>query len=102
MVIITWVRTTFAADSGKLLEVINHGTSEEFGMNEFSHQLNKSFNNIEVLHFKQGYTLNGLLLFNEAKPTPIYLFRFFCFCRSFVRENLSLKLRLAEPFLFFW
>ncbi len=52
----TWTQTSFAEDTGKPLVVVNHGTSEEFGMKEFSAQLNKAFVNYEVLHFDQGCT----------------------------------------------
>ena len=50
----TWTQTTFAEDTGRPLVVINHGTTEEFGMKELSDQLDISLNNYEVIHFKQG------------------------------------------------
>ena len=52
----TWVQTTFAEDTGRPLVVVNHGTTEEFGMSELSVQLNKALANYETLHFKQGCT----------------------------------------------
>jgi putative NIF3 family GTP cyclohydrolase 1 type 2 len=52
----TWIQTTFAEDTGRPLVVVNHGTTEEFGMRELSHQLNMAFSNHEVLHFPQGCT----------------------------------------------
>lgn len=52
----TWVQTTFAEDTGRPLVVVNHGTTEEFGMKELSVQLNKALANHETLHFKQGCT----------------------------------------------
>lgn len=52
----TWTQTTFAEDTGRPLVVVNHGTTEEFGMKELSDQLSKSLNKHEVLHFKQGCT----------------------------------------------
>jgi len=50
----TWVQTTFAEDSGRPLIVVNHGTSEEFGMRELSEQLGRSMEGHEVLHFPGG------------------------------------------------
>jgi putative NIF3 family GTP cyclohydrolase 1 type 2 len=50
----TWKQTTFAEDTGRPLLVVNHGSTEEFGMKELSLQLNKSLNAVETIHFKQG------------------------------------------------
>ncbi len=50
----TWRETTFSEDTGKPLVVVNHGTTEEFGMKELSDQLNKSFTKYEIIHFSQG------------------------------------------------
>ena len=50
----TWVQTTFSEDTGRPLIVVNHGTSEEFGMRELSDQLNQSLEFHEVIHFPQG------------------------------------------------
>ncbi len=50
----TWTQTTFAEDTGQPLVVVNHGTTEEFGMFELSVQLNKVLTQYEVVHFKQG------------------------------------------------
>jgi putative NIF3 family GTP cyclohydrolase 1 type 2 len=50
----TWVQTTYAEDTGKPLVVVNHGTSEEFGMRELSAQLDQSLEFVEVIHFPQG------------------------------------------------
>lgn len=50
----TWTQTTFAEDTGRPLVVVNHGTTEEFGMKELSDQLEIALDNFEVLHFKQG------------------------------------------------
>jgi len=52
----TWTQTTFAEDTGRPLIVVNHGTTEEFGMKELSQHLTKSLDNYEVLHFRQGCT----------------------------------------------
>ena len=52
----TWTQTTFAEDSGRPLVVVNHGSTEEFGMKELSEELNKKLVNLEVSHFKQGCT----------------------------------------------
>lgn len=50
----TWRETTFSEDTGKPLIVVNHGTTEEFGMKELAAQLKKSLTNYETIHFKQG------------------------------------------------
>lgn len=50
----TWTQTTFSEDTGRPLLVVNHGTTEEFGMRELSAHLDNAFPNIETLHFKQG------------------------------------------------
>jgi putative NIF3 family GTP cyclohydrolase 1 type 2 len=50
----TWKQTTFAEDTGRPLVVVNHGSTEEFGMKELSLQLNKSLNPFETIHLKQG------------------------------------------------
>jgi len=52
----TWIQTTYAEDTGRPLVVVNHGTSEEFGMREFSARLNSSLEFQEVVHFPQGCT----------------------------------------------
>ena len=46
-----WTRSK---DTGKPLVVVNHGTSEEFGMLELSEQLQASLEFQEVIHFPQG------------------------------------------------
>ena len=50
----TWTQTTFAEDSGLPLIVINHGTSEEFGMRVLNEHLRKTFPGYEVEHLRQG------------------------------------------------
>ncbi len=50
----TWTQSTFAEDTGKPLIVINHGTSEEFGMRSLRDQLNQAFPAYPVEHFSQG------------------------------------------------
>ena len=56
----TWKQTTFAADSGRPLVVVNHGSTEEFGMKELSVQLNKHLAPTETMHFKQGCSYQWL------------------------------------------
>jgi len=56
----TWTQTTFAEDTGRPLVVVNHGTTEEFGMKELSVQLNKALDQHETLHFKQGCSYRWL------------------------------------------
>jgi putative NIF3 family GTP cyclohydrolase 1 type 2 len=50
----TWTQTTYAADSGQPLIVINHGTSEEMGMKSLNQIIRQKFPNIETIHFDQG------------------------------------------------
>ena len=50
----TWTQSTFAEDTGKPLIVINHGTSEEFGVRLLRDQLSKAFPEYPVEHFNQG------------------------------------------------
>lgn len=52
----TWIQTTYAEDTGNPLVVINHGTSEEFGMKLFNEYLSKSMPSIDFVHFSQGCT----------------------------------------------
>jgi hypothetical protein len=56
----TWIQTTFAEDTGRPLVVVNHGTTEEFGMKELSVQLNRSLDPLETIHFKQGCSYRWL------------------------------------------
>ncbi len=56
----TWTQTTFAEDTGRPLVVVNHGSTEEFGMKELSDQLNKALDEYETLHFKQGCSYKWL------------------------------------------
>jgi len=50
----TWVQTTYAEDTGQPLIVINHGTSEEWGMQSLNEHLKSRFKNFDVIHFEQG------------------------------------------------
>lgn len=52
----TWIQTTYAEDTGKPLVVVNHGTSEEFGMQFLSKHLSATFQDLKVIHYKQGCT----------------------------------------------
>lgn len=52
----TWIQTTYAEDTGKPLVVVNHGTSEEFGIKLLNEHLKVAFKDFEVLHYKQGCT----------------------------------------------
>ncbi|MCK5465097.1 MAG: Nif3-like dinuclear metal center hexameric protein, partial [Bacteroidales bacterium] len=52
----TWIQTTYAEDTGIPLVVVNHGTSEEFGMRLLSQHLAEAFRDHEVIHYKQGCT----------------------------------------------
>lgn len=50
----TWTQTTYAEDSGRPLVVVNHGTSEEFGMRLLSNHLQEIYSSTPVVHFNQG------------------------------------------------
>ncbi len=52
----TWIQTTYAEDTGRPLIVVNHGTTEEFGMRELSDRLGESLEYQQVIHFPQGCT----------------------------------------------
>ena len=52
----TWVQTAYAEDSGRPLVVINHGTSEEFGIRLLHEHLKKTFPEHYPVHFSQGCT----------------------------------------------
>ncbi len=55
-VVRTWIQTTFAADSGRPLIIINHGTSEEMGIRMLNQIIKERFPEIETVHFNQGCT----------------------------------------------
>lgn len=50
----TWTQTAFAEDTGLPLIVINHGTSEEFGMRSLNRKLREAFPGYEVEPLPQG------------------------------------------------
>ena len=50
----TWCQTTHAIDTGQPLVVVNHGTSEEFGMAALGQHLSETFSEFETEHFTQG------------------------------------------------
>ena len=52
----TWIQTTYAEDTGNPLVVINHGTSEEMGIQLLNEYLRKSIPAIEFIHLRQGCT----------------------------------------------
>lgn len=56
----TWVQTTYSEDTGKPLVVINHGTSEEMGMQLLNEYLKKNIPSIEFIHLKQGCSYNWI------------------------------------------
>jgi putative NIF3 family GTP cyclohydrolase 1 type 2 len=57
----TWIQTTYAEDTGKPLVVVNHGTSEEFGIKLLSDHLSQTFEDHEVIHYKQGCTYRWII-----------------------------------------
>lgn len=50
----TWIQTTYAEDTGQPLVVINHGTSEEYGMQSLNGHLSEVFKDYDVIHLRQG------------------------------------------------
>jgi len=52
----TWVQTSYAEDSGRPLVVINHGTSEEFGIRLLHEHLKLTFPEHQPVHLNQGCT----------------------------------------------
>jgi len=55
-VVRTWTQTAFAADTGRPLIVINHGTTEEMGMRMLNKLIKQKFPALETVHFNQGCT----------------------------------------------
>jgi hypothetical protein len=53
-VVRTWIQTTFADDTGQPLVIINHGTSEEFGVRSLNARLKSMFADYEIIHLEQG------------------------------------------------
>lgn len=49
-----WVQPLYAEDTGKPLVVINHGTSEEFGIRLLNQYLKKKYPEYEIIHYDQG------------------------------------------------
>ena len=60
-VVRTWVQTSYAKDSGKPLIVIDHGTSEEAGMQMLSEFLKDKIPGKEIMHFPQGCTYKWIV-----------------------------------------
>lgn len=56
-----WIHGTYAVDSGIPLVVINHGTAEENGMRLLNRFLQKTFPEIEFVHFNQGGSYKWIL-----------------------------------------
>jgi putative NIF3 family GTP cyclohydrolase 1 type 2 len=50
----TWVHTPYSEDTGKPLVVINHGTSEEMGVELLNEHLKINIPSVEFIHIKQG------------------------------------------------
>lgn len=50
----TWIQTPYSEDTGKPLIVINHGTSEEAGMEMLNEHLTANIPSLEFVHFSQG------------------------------------------------
>lgn len=56
----TWIQTTYAEDTGHPLVVVNHGTSEEYGMVMLNSHLKNTFPSMNVIHFGQGCGYNWI------------------------------------------
>jgi len=52
----TWVQPMFSKDTGRPLVVINHGTSEEFGIRLLNEYLKTTYPEYDIIHFDQGCT----------------------------------------------
>lgn len=52
----TWTQTYFARDTGKPLVIVNHGASEEAGIQELNRIIKEKFPSVETIHFRQGCT----------------------------------------------
>lgn len=53
-VVNTWVQTTYAQDTGQPLLVVDHGTTEDPGMQALNLHLKKAFPGKEVIHYGRG------------------------------------------------
>jgi putative NIF3 family GTP cyclohydrolase 1 type 2 len=52
----TWIQGSYSMDSGQPMMVIDHGTSEEFGMRLLQKHLSERWKNHECIHFARGCT----------------------------------------------
>jgi putative NIF3 family GTP cyclohydrolase 1 type 2 len=50
----TWTQGEFSRDTGLPMVVIDHGTSEEFGVKALHDHLVTAFPELEIIHFQQG------------------------------------------------
>ena len=50
----TWTQAAYAQDTGHPLVVVNHGTSEEFGVRLLNQHLKEAFPDLPVEHLDQG------------------------------------------------
>lgn len=49
-----WIQPVWAEDSGRPLVIVNHGTSEEWGVRLLNQLLSEKYTNLDVVHFEQG------------------------------------------------
>jgi len=52
----TWIQGEYSRDSGQPMVVIDHGTSEEYGMRLLNKFLNQNLKGLEFIHVKTGCT----------------------------------------------
>jgi putative NIF3 family GTP cyclohydrolase 1 type 2 len=55
-----WIQTPFAEDSGRPLVMINHGTSEEYGMRLLQLHLADRYPSYETVHYRTGFTYDWI------------------------------------------
>jgi putative NIF3 family GTP cyclohydrolase 1 type 2 len=58
----TWTQGEFSRDTGMPMVVVDHGTSEEFGIKALSDHLASTFPQFEFIHFQQGCSYQWVTL----------------------------------------
>ena len=57
----TWIQGEYSHDTGQPMVVIDHGTSEEYGMRLLNNHLKENLKGIEAIHFKTGCTYQWII-----------------------------------------
>jgi putative NIF3 family GTP cyclohydrolase 1 type 2 len=57
----TWTQGEFSRDTGRPMVVMDHGTSEEFGVKALHDHLVSAFPQYEIIHFQQGCSYQWII-----------------------------------------